>query len=250
MEIIFRLFLHDFLSLKQPLVCMMLSLLFKQLFNHLEKEVFSKKPTKNGMAVYFVTVVLEKQMDKPNYISDKSIKGYYDKFVLGKENKSGEPTRELCDLIASYIGYNNFLDFELENKKFEGPKRLSLLGRIKKSKGVKRLGLAMASGALLLSGVYYNETREECWVWDPYKYKKISCDHADAILPKDIFNVEVLQKITVDKNTNFFKEGKVLVWYSKLRNGDIQYFNGRGVHPITGKELKPITPYIVSKYVK
>ncbi|WP_157961207.1 hypothetical protein [Lutibacter citreus] len=43
-------------------------------------------------------------------------------------------------------------------------------------------------------------------------------------------------------------KGKPIIWYGKSINGELDYFNSRGVHPITGKELKPITEYILKQY--
>lgn len=106
----------------------MLKKLLSQLFDKLENERDNDKKTKNGNAVYFVEEILENKLGKPSYISPRAIKDYYDKYVEGKENKAGEPSSELKNIIASYLGYERFLDFETKNKEevigFDNVKRV------------------------------------------------------------------------------------------------------------------------------
>ena len=57
-----------------------------------------------------------------------------------------------------------------------------------------------------------------------------------------------LRKIDVSDTTTFFKHEKAQVWYCK-KEKQIEYFNGPGFHPENGKVLKPITNYMIEKYV-
>ena len=57
-----------------------------------------------------------------------------------------------------------------------------------------------------------------------------------------------LKRIEVTKATSFFVAGKAVVWYSKV-NGKPEFFTTHGFHPVTGKPLKPITYYMIHKYV-
>ena len=51
-------------------------------------------------------------------------------------------------------------------------------------------------------------------------------------------------------DTKFFNaDGSVRVWYSKNQNGNLDFFSDFGLHPITRKTLKPITKYIIDKYI-
>jgi hypothetical protein len=41
-----------------------------------------------------------------------------------------------------------------------------------------------------------------------------------------------------------------MVWYGKEPiTGKYEYFSQPGLHPITGKTLKKISPYIIKKYI-
>ncbi len=229
---------------------MMISQLFTQLFNRLKMEVLAESPSKNRMAVYFVEVVLDEQMGKINFISVKSVKGYYDKYVEGKENTSGTPSIALCNLIATYLDYDGFSDFELQNRKVDIKNTPSLWGRIKEEKRLINAFLFIGIGGALITAVYFNLSPKRCWKWNENTYIRVSCDQEFSVLPNNILNPVTFKRIQVDRNTVFFSRGRALVWYAKSRNGSIEYFNDRGLHPITRKELKPITNYIISKYVK
>ncbi|TDD95179.1 hypothetical protein [Flavobacterium cellulosilyticum] len=61
------------------------------------------------------------------------------------------------------------------------------------------------------------------------------------------------KKLSICNTTKFFKDGnynKPLVWYGKAVDAKkLDYFNQPGLHPETGKTLKPITKYIYEKYI-
>ena len=62
-------------------------------------------------------------------------------------------------------------------------------------------------------------------------------------------NQSQLIKIEVTDTTTFFKNGKPLYWYCKV-NGKPEFFNTHGLHPETKNALKPVSEYIIEKYVK
>lgn len=49
--------------------------------------------------------------------------------------------------------------------------------------------------------------------------------------------------------TYFDTEGEVRVWYGKNHTGKLELFTSLGLHPETGKTLKPITKYMIRKYI-
>jgi len=226
----------------------MLKKLLSQLFDKLEGERDNDKKSKNGNAVYFVEEILENKLGKPNYISARALKDYYDKYVEGKENKAGEPSSELKNIIASYLGYKDFLDFETKNKEEK-------IGFVSVKEAVKKPTIKWTAAALLiaiLSFTVSNETffnRKDCLVWKIDHYEKIECkNELPNPLLKDV-NIEEFKKVTVSDTTVFFINDHPVIWYGKSAKGELEYFNSRGVHPTTMKELKPITKYLIKKYV-
>lgn len=96
----------------------------------------------------------------------------------------------------------------------------------------------------------------ECMQWQKNHYEIVDCQSDNLqgfmsqseIIPFDE-NQSKLIKIEVSDTTTFFKNGKSLYWYCKV-NDKPEFFNTHGLHPETDKALKPVTEYIVNKYVK
>jgi hypothetical protein len=223
----------------------MLKKLLNQLFDKLDNERDNDRKTKNGNAIYFVEEVLEKEYGLPNYISSRAIKGYYDKYVEGKVNNAGEPSAELKNLISKYLGYNDFLDFENNNES------IGRVTKISKLKVIKITVLITLMLIVIFGFLYYKEIfkRNNCIIWDADHYERINCEgKSQNLLLKDV-DVEKFKKVKVSDTTTFFVNGHPVIWYGKSDKGKIEYFNSRGVHPITLKELKPITEHIINKYI-
>lgn len=51
------------------------------------------------------------ESDYKIYISEKTFIRYYDKFIEGKQEVSGNPNRKILDFLCKYIGFENLVDF-------------------------------------------------------------------------------------------------------------------------------------------
>lgn len=235
----------------------MIKKLLEKLFEKIKDEKDIDSKTKNGISIYFVEKILEERFKKPNFIGAKTVKGYFDKYVEKKENRSGEPNSELKDIISKYLGYVDFLDFENKNKS-----NTSSLIKIIKSSIIKKSGINNNSPtkwliptiimATIISGTYFTEVfkSEDCIIWKTDHYQKIDCENEFSIPMLKDLNIKNFRKVKVEEIKVFFSNGNPLIWYGRSTNGKLEYFNSRGVHPITGIELKPITQYIINKYVE
>lgn len=95
-----------------------------------------------------------------------------------------------------------------------------------------------------------------CMQWSNDHYEVVDCDSKTQgfgminqveLLDENLVN---LKKVNVTDSTVFFdKNGDAIIWYAKTVNG-IDFFNGHGRHPENNKALKPVTPYILKKYLK
>lgn len=126
-----------------------------------------------------------------------------------------------------------------------------------KSVSMKRMLSFVALGiVLLLVGYVVKDfwfTEKECMQWQKDHYEPVDCNITgigtlNKTEPIDVSKKNLI-KIAVTKNTPFFNNGKAVVWYCKV-NGKPEFFSTHGIHPLTGKALKPITNYIIEKYVK
>lgn len=97
--------------------------------------------------------------------------------------------------------------------------------------------------------------KKECMVWSGNHYEAVDCINEKAgvenFTSRIVLNENLLsfKQIEVNANTIFFIKGKPVVWYGKSVNRNYQYFNQPGLHPETGKTLKPISEYIIKKYI-
>ena len=89
--------------------------------------------------------------------------------------------------------------------------------------------------------------------WNTNHYEVVDCStessgFLDPRIPihKDRLGLKKLDPKTIK---NYFENGEPRVWYAKI-DDKIELFNQPGLHPTTGKTLKPITQYIINKYLK
>ena len=101
------------------------------------------------------------------------------------------------------------------------------------------------------------EVENRCMTWAINHYEEVSCNtkpyskYGTEVLGYEDVKIKNFKKIDVNMATDFFAPitNKPLIWYIKSKNGEIEYFTSPGLHPITGKTLNEITPYIIQKYV-
>jgi len=182
---------------------------------------------------------------------DKSLYNYY-KASKSKENddiliKQPKVVQAMC----AYLDYESFEDFKAANG--------LITSKSKTSNNVitihKKLLIAIGLGVIILTAVIvYTITKERWMVWKQDRYIEVRFDPEKYKLNQlKLYNenrIENFKKIEVDCNTTFFdKSGNVKVWYAKNRKKELEYFSNLGLHPETGKTLKPITAYMINKYV-
>lgn len=96
---------------------------------------------------------------------------------------------------------------------------------------------------------------KECMQWQKDRYVAVDCQSEAqgflTVMEKKPLQKELLEfrKIEVTPATKLFEYDKPLVWYCK-QNKKVEFFNQPGVHPVTGKPLKPITHYMANEHGK
>jgi len=99
--------------------------------------------------------------------------------------------------------------------------------------------------------IYFAFFKKDCMQWAGDYYEKVDCiQEIKSLDLKPYDEIQFgLKKINVSDTTSFFKLGEPCIWYGKSVDGNYECFNIPGLHPETGKTLKPITQYIVDKYL-
>lgn len=172
----------------------------------------------------------------------------YWKFISGNKE-------ELTEVVA----VNEIVKKE-ERVEEEDKKEVAIFEELKKKSISKKMAFAVISLFVFGSAGYGVKNilfrDKNCMVWVNNHYEAVEYDVVKDTAEVCPFNQEVLnhfKKITVCDTTTFFKNGDTdnpVVWYGKGPNKkEYEYFNQPGLHPETGKTLKPISKYIIGKYI-
>ena len=113
--------------------------------------------------------------------------------------------------------------------------------------------MLFVSAGFTVKTIYF--PTKNCMTWKTDHYEAICCDeqplgfvHGVSTIPRDDKTLQHMRKIKADKNTKFFVNEKVAIWYKK-KGDDLECFTAPGLHPETGETLKPITRHMIEKYV-
>lgn len=136
------------------------------------------------------------------------------------------------------------------------PQKLESSRRIKKKIAVGFLGLiGLTSIGYTAKSLIAPEP--QCMQWQKDHYEVVDCNDENEqqgflkqydIIPYDADQSRLI-KIEVSDTTTFFKNGKAILWYCKVK-GEPEFFNTHGIHPETGSALRPVTQYIIDKYIE
>ena len=195
----------------------------------------SEKASVFGRAEYLAEHIIEEYKFQ---VSSKTLMRYH--------KKEYSPSHPLTDYLSKYLGYENYVEFV--SKESEPTSKPGDKGFKKNKAWIIALMLLLLLGGSTYVG--YQNGKEDCMIWKEDHFERIACSGIgnEELLPT--FRLENLKKITpTDTITTFFKNGKVQVWYDKS-NKKLEFFTAPGIHPVNGKTLKPVTPYIIAKYIK
>lgn len=172
----------------------------------------------------------------------------YRKFIAGNRE-------ELTEDIAL-----NEIVKKGERVKTENKIEEIIFKEIKKKPVSKRIAFVVmplfvfAAAGYGVKNIFFRD--KNCMVWVHNHYEAVEYDKVKATAEVSPFNQNILnnfKKITVCDTTTFYKNGDTdnpLVWYGRSPDKkEYEYFNQPGLHPETGKTLKPITKYIIRKYI-
>ncbi|HLP65501.1 hypothetical protein [Flavobacterium sp.] len=128
-------------------------------------------------------------------------------------------------------------------------------------KSMKIVGIGLGSIAVLSFGYTAKNMifpNKECMKWVQDHYEMVDClseaqgvGSYGAIVPYNEVEFNRIE-LKVCDTTQFFIDGnteKPKVWYDKEKD-ELRCFNMDGINPETGDHLRPITTYMISKYVE
>ncbi|TXD53109.1 MULTISPECIES: hypothetical protein [unclassified Polaribacter] len=225
-------------------------------FCEIEKRELKKN--KNAKAVFWVQELQEVGYHDRNYIGVKKATRIYEKYVENKKKVSvKEPDKFLCDVMAQYLNYKNYEEYAAEKgptekiiKRSNKKNTWRFKEKVSAQKIMVSVGILCIFPLLFFIYRYNTAATADCIIWNTNLFEESSCAAKNAI-NNGRYNIAIdkFKKIEVTNETSFFSYGRPTIWYGKSEIGEISFFTHRGIHPETLKELKPITTYIIDKYV-
>lgn len=166
-------------------------------------------------------------------ISERTFTNYLTAIEEGKEVVIA---REIRESLARYLEFNNYTSFKKSIQR----------GVTSSRKYVFIIFVLVA--ALIATIVFLN--RKKCMIWEGNRYVKIHCEEAKA-KPIDQRLLTSFKKVETKCETAFFfhEDGAPKVWYHKNGKNDLELFTMPGIHPVNGKTLNDITPYMVNEHL-
>ncbi|QHI37088.1 hypothetical protein IMCC3317_24660 [Kordia antarctica] len=230
----------------------MKEILFQEAFKKAERQ--SGSTTKNGLATHLEQVFDESLDFRVNKIT---FSRYFEQFVENKEGSETNPKTDLLNKISEYIGYDCYEDFVKKNE-IHKPSDLSI-GISKESSTISillKFKYYFIVAFILITTYTIFELTEQRWmIWSETEFIEVDFDLEKYDLNQlkiyDEKKIKDFKKIiAVCDSTEFYKpDGSANIWYQKNHNKEHEYFTATGIHPETGKTLRPITKLIVKKYI-
>jgi hypothetical protein len=162
----------------------------------------------------------------------------------------------LCQYL-DFESYRDFVESLPQKERIKKPNNTEKENANTISIWIKRKKIIIVIGALLVTffiiKVSINQQRWMIWEKDHFTEVPFNSKNYDQNILKT-YNKERILKFrkinSPDCTTLFFNgKGEAIVWYWKKNDKEIELFNSAGLHPTNGKTLKPITSYMIQKYI-
>lgn len=176
---------------------------------------------------------------------------YYEKYIEKKEGIA-TPKHENIERLCIFLGYESYEDYVSKNYNED----MSPISQKTSNTGRNKTIIALWTLAITVVGLtFYNQITSniisnKCMIWVTDHYEPIQCSGKRGEIALDEETLAGMkQLIDLCKDDTFFlPNDEPVVWYDKHHN-KLTFFTKEGIHPTNGKTLKPITPYIINKYV-
>lgn len=192
---------------------------------------------------------LSNYISESTSISSRTLERLHDKYLKNKD-VVGEQLEHTINDLCQYLNFESYADYVRQNGSYKASTNVEGEKGIKKWKVIAAGSLILVVGLIL--GLSDKIIEPKCMLWKIDHYEKADCSvsYKEKVVPIDEVMLKNFKKVEVDLTTELFDEAtqEPLIWYYKSSR-EIEFFTSPGLHPINGKTLKAMTPYIVKKYV-
>ncbi len=197
---------------------------------------------------------------------ERSLTNYYNSALTKSSSDDISISQvKVVEGLCNYLGFNNYHEFYLNIKSQEVDSindgliktEIGSKLKIKFNKSTPNVKVLIAMAILLIVGIFVVKSinKQQWMTWNGNQYEeadfnKEELNNGSLKLYKEE-RIENFKKIKrPDCDYQFFNEdGSVRIWYGKNKNGKLEYFTDIGLHPETGISLRPITTYMINKYI-
>ncbi len=191
---------------------------------------------------------------------ERRLRDHYNEALQGGQIELKQ--RAVRNGLAKFLDYRDYSDFQMrngENKKF--PPKENDLDSSETSRNFmgtffrrNRTTVIVIICCIVLFFVFNAIHKEKWMTWNGDRYTETDFEPGGVengqIMLFNPSQVERFRKVRPDCDSKFFNsKGDPIIWYGKNPNGDLEYFTDVGKHPETRKTLKPITKYMIDKYI-
>jgi hypothetical protein len=210
-----------------------------------------KKPSQTDLALELSNFIDESESFR---LGERSFRDYYNDAKKVKDSHEDISIKQISVIngLCKYLGFDNYQEFisSIEkNSTRTSIKKTSVFSR-------KNMIVIMSTLIVVIGFFTYNSATKQRWmVWQEDHYIEVDFDTEKykikqlKILKEE--RIELFKKVLpICGETTFFNvDGSVAIWYGKNKDKTLEYFTALGLHPETGKTLKPITGYMIEKYI-
>jgi len=211
-----------------------------------------KRPSQTELSEELSNFIEEHEEFK---LGERSFRDYYNeakKLLNDDNNDINIKQLKVINGLCKYLDYDNYqeflisLDHHKDKSKFD-----TVIILIKKNK----ILLSILSIAIIALIIYKSITKQRWMIWQEDHYVEVKFDAEKYDLNQlKLYKEERINSFkkvsAICNKTKFFNDdGSVNLWYGKNKNKKLEYFTTLGLHPETGKTLKPITQYMIDKYI-
>jgi len=204
------------------------------------------QPSINSISEHIASFLTE---DLKVSTNSRTLRNYYNK---AKEAEVINISRiETINGLCRYLGFEDFESFISSKQQSD----INFNKNEKKSsKKTYLFGIIFIVLVVTTVLILVRKDSAKFMIWKADHYEEVELDLKKYKLSDlKVYKQERInnfRKILPDRNYQFFNsDGSVRVWYGKNKNKDYEFFTDLGLHPETGKTLKPITRYIIKKYI-
>jgi len=187
-------------------------------------------------------------------LGERSLRVYRNEAIKIKNEESDINIKQLAvvNALCDYLGFDNYQSFvestlinETQKKRpYSNEKILVYLKTV--------IGISALLVVFFFTYTYIH--RQRWMLWQEDQYTEINFDSKKYAAGQiKLYNEESilhLKKVEVTCDTIFFNTNKsVRFWYGRNKSKELEYFTYPGLHPQTGKTLRPITTYMIDKWI-